>query len=156
VVAVGAAPVVSARLRPILLRIAVALVVVAVSGAGPGGGLRPIVRIGLGRAIALSGVAAGDRRLGARGRRRERGRRRVLQRIDHEIAKDRRDDMAAGLVVAERSRLVEPDIAAGDEVWREADEPRVVEVVGGAGLAGERLADRGGGDAGALLHDPLH
>ena len=35
-------------------------------------------------------------------------------------------------------RLIEADPHAGDQLRREADEPRVVEIVGRAGLAGRR------------------
>ena len=50
-------------------------------------------------------------------------------------------DGAAGFLAAEAARLVEADIDADGEIGREADEPGVLAVVGGAGLAGQRLAD---------------
>src|ERR1700743_1083645 len=42
---------------------------------------------------------------------------------------------------SERTRLVVAHVDADHEVRREADEPGVLGLVGGAGLAGERLAD---------------
>ena len=49
---------------------------------------------------------------------------------------------AAGRAAPEMARLVVADVDADREVGREADEPGVLLVVGGAGLAGDRLADR--------------
>jgi hypothetical protein len=68
-------------------------------------------------------------------------RRRVLQRIGHELLEDRRGETAAGRALAHRARLVEADIEADDEVGRVADEPGVLFVVGRAGLAGDRAAE---------------
>ncbi len=45
-------------------------------------------------------------------------------------------EAAAGTAAAKRRRLVEAHVEAGHEVGREADEPGVLLVVGGAGLAG--------------------
>src|SRR6185312_5094543 len=91
-----------------------------------------------------------------RRRRLERLGRGVGERLAHEVAEDRRGDLAAGLAVAERARRVEADEDAGDEVGRETDEPGVEPVARGAGLAGKRLADRGDLDPGAVLDDILH
>ena len=58
--------------------------------------------------------------------------------------------------LAERARLVVADINADHDVGRKADEPDVLFVVGGAGLAGDRLADRAHDGGGAALHDAFH
>ena len=71
----------------------------------------------------------------------ERNRRLVGERELEEVLDDRRGEMAAGGALAEIARLVVADIDADREVRREADEPGVLFVVGGSGLAGDRLAD---------------
>ena len=63
---------------------------------------------------------------------------------------------AAGRASAEMARLVVADIDADRDVGREADEPDVLLVVGGAGLAGDRLADLAQHGRGAALHDAFH
>src|SRR6185369_13577738 len=87
------------------------------------------------------------------GRDAEGGRRLVLERRRHEIAEDRPGVVGPFLALAEGARLVEADEDAGDEVGREAHEPVVLVVAGGAGLAGKRLADGADGAAGAALDD---
>src|SRR5262249_52834983 len=69
-----------------------------------------------------------------------------------EVSDDRRRDMAAGRTAAEMPRLVVTDVDADRDVGRIADEPGVLFVVGGAGLAGDRLADRLHHGPGATLH----
>ena len=96
------------------------------------------------RLVARLGALAGrqiDAHQADAGRHAERHIGLVLQRLHHEVAEDRRDDGPARRLVAERARLVVADIEADGEIGREADEPGVVAIVGGAGLAGERLAD---------------
>ena len=58
-----------------------------------------------------------------------------------EVLDDRRRELAAGAAAAEVARLVVADIDADHHLGREADEPGILLVVGGAGLAGDRLAD---------------
>src|SRR5690606_7224049 len=60
---------------------------------------------------------------------------------------------AAGFGAAERLRLVEADKDADNEIGREADEPGVAPVIGGAGFAGERHTHLARGGAGAALDD---
>ena len=57
--------------------------------------------------------------------------------------------------VAEALRLVEADVDADHQIGREADEPGIAAVVRGAGLAGDRLADRARAHAGAALDHAL-
>src|SRR4051812_22023328 len=64
--------------------------------------------------------------------------------------------MATGRALAEVARLVVADIDADGDVRREADEPGVLFVVGGAGLAGDRLADFLEDGCGTSLHHALH
>ena len=71
------------------------------------------------------------------------------------LGRDRRRELAAGRMRAHRPRLVEADIDADCEIGRVADEPGVALVIGGAGLAGHRLADRLQGLAGAALDHPF-
>ena len=59
----------------------------------------------------------------------------------HEVAEDGRGDAAARLALAHGLGRVEPDKDAGHEIGRETDEPGVLFVICGAGLAGERLAN---------------
>ena len=54
------------------------------------------------------------------------------------FAHDRHRDVGGEAVRQNRVRLIEADPDAGHELRREADEPRVVEIVGRAGLAGGR------------------
>ena len=54
------------------------------------------------------------------------------------------------------ARLVVAEIDADREIGREADEPDILFVVGGAGLAGDRLADLAHHGRGAALHDAFH
>jgi hypothetical protein len=53
-----------------------------------------------------------------------------------------RRDLAAGRAAAHRLRIVETDEDADRQIRREAHEPGILLVVGGAGLAGDRTADR--------------
>src|SRR5580704_2256228 len=71
----------------------------------------------------------------------------------HEVSPDGERDLGAGLFVAEGLPVVVtgPD-AAGDR-WREADEPGVGEVVGGAGFAAERVIQLGDRCAGSFSGD---
>ncbi len=70
---------------------------------------------------------------------------------------DRRRHRPAGLLLAEARRLIEADPNDGHQVWREAGEPGIVEVLGGARLAGDRpVQTRPGGRAGAATDDVLH
>src|SRR5205823_2341469 len=62
----------------------------------------------------------------------------------------------AGLVRAKIDRVVIADKDAGGEIRAEPDKPGVLPIVGGAGLAGDRLADRFDRGAGAALHDAFH
>ena len=55
-------------------------------------------------------------------------------------------------MTSRRNRRASP----GGKVGGEADEPRILPVVGRAGLAGDRLADRLDGGGGAALDDALH
>jgi hypothetical protein len=67
--------------------------------------------------------------------------------------------LSAGGAGADGPRLVVAKIDADGEIGREADEPHVLGIIGGAGFAGDRLAhflleaDAGGG---AALHDAFH
>src|SRR6185437_7229886 len=54
----------------------------------------------------------------------------------------RRGGAATCLHAAECARIVEADIDADREVGRRAEEPGVLGIVGGAGLAGDRPAER--------------
>ena len=63
--------------------------------------------------------------------------------------------MAAGLVVAEAVRVVEADKDAGGQIGGEADKPRIMPIVGGARLAGDRLADGLDDLGGAALNHAL-
>src|SRR6201999_2519973 len=93
------------------------------------------------------------------GRHAERHRRFVGERDLQEVLDDRGRENAAGHAAAERARLVVTDIDAGDDVGRETDEPRILEVVRGAGLAGDRLADlflEADAAGGAALHNAFH
>src|SRR2546430_10509496 len=69
------------------------------------------------------------------GRHAERHRRLVRERDLHEIAHDRGRQHAAGRAAAEMARLVIAEINADHEIGREADEPGVLLVAGGAGPA---------------------
>src|SRR6516165_6636402 len=80
---------------------------------------------------------------------------RVLERHFHEIAEDRRGVERGLRAAAERTRLVVAHEHAEREVRRIADEPEVLCVVGGAGLAGKVLADFLDRDAGAALDNAL-
>src|ERR1700722_10191200 len=64
--------------------------------------------------------------------------------------------MAAGGKARDMPRLVEAHIDAAHDVRREADEPDILLVVGGTGLAGNRLADVPDHGRGAALHDAFH
>ena len=55
-----------------------------------------------------------------------------------EFADDGRGDIAAGLAMSHGRGIVETDIGADHEVRREADEPAILLVIGGPGLAGDR------------------
>src|SRR5690349_17342064 len=65
----------------------------------------------------------------------ERHRRAVLEGHLHEVDEDGQRSRRAGLSGALRARLVESDVDAAYQVAREADEPGVLAVVRGAGLA---------------------
>src|ERR1700686_1301451 len=73
----------------------------------------------------------------------ERDRRLVGERELEEVARDRGGEMTAGggVAVTKRTRLVKAEIDADNDVRREADEPGILRFIGGAGLAGDRLAD---------------
>src|SRR5205814_1252731 len=77
------------------------------------------------------------------------------ERLLHELGPDGSGGVAAGLVGPERALGVEADPDPGEQVRREADEPGVVGVVGGAGLPGDRPAELRGLAAGPVLHDGL-
>src|SRR5260370_9426200 len=64
--------------------------------------------------------------------------------------------MASGGVAAEVARLVVAHVDADGEVGREAEEPDVLLVVGGAGLAGDRLGGVGAHPEVAALDAALH
>src|SRR6185295_10806384 len=85
----------------------------------------------------------------------ERGRRLVGKRELHEILDDRRGGMAALRGPAQTAGLVIAKIEPDDEIRRKADEPDVFSVTGGAGLAGDRLADLAHDRRRAALHHPL-
>ncbi len=109
--------------------------------------------------FARAGAGAGGEvdadQLDAR-RHAERRRRLVLQRLLQEVQGDGAREAAAGRPVAQRARLVVADVDAHREVGGEAHEPRILRVVGGAGLAGERLADLLQDRGRAPLDDALH
>src|SRR6185503_20114680 len=73
----------------------------------------------------------------------------------HEILDDRSGGMAALRGPAEAARLAIAKIETDDEIGRKADEPDVLAVAGGAGLAGDRLADLAHDRRRAALHHPL-
>ncbi len=96
----------------------------------------------------VGGVVAGELaggRIDARVRdafgNRELANRLVEVRLAHEIDPDRKRGAAAGLALAEIAAHVETEPRAGGDVGREADEPAVAVIVGGARLAGERAAE---------------
>src|SRR4030088_1577317 len=64
--------------------------------------------------------------------------------------------MSAGSTLAEVARFVIAHIDTDDDVRRKADEPRILFVVGGAGLAGDRLADFLYHRRRAALYDAFH
>src|SRR4051794_41983916 len=64
--------------------------------------------------------------------------------------------MAALRVPAQAAGLVIPDIETDDEIRRKADEPEVLCIAGGAGLAGDRLTHLAQRYRGAALHHPFH
>src|SRR5258708_1429418 len=80
----------------------------------------------------------------------------VGQRRLEEILGDRRREVAAGSVAAEMARLVVAHVNTDYEVGREADEPGILFVVGGAGLAGNRLLDLVQHSRGAALDHTFH
>src|SRR3954465_12633635 len=63
--------------------------------------------------------------------------------------------MAALRGPAQAARLVIAKIKTDDEVRRKADEPDIFSVTGGAGLAGDRLADPPQDRRPTPLHPPL-
>src|SRR5689334_1163071 len=73
-------------------------------------------------------------------------------------ARDGGCQMAAGRGVGltERTRLVVAHVDGDGDIGREADEPDVLGLVGGAGLAGDRLADLLDHGRGAGLHHAFH
>src|SRR5262249_20310359 len=107
------------------------------------------------RAGAQAAVEVDADELNAGGRR-ERHTGLVGERGLEEVTDHRRRGMAAGRVAPERARLVVAEIDADREVGCEADEPSVLGLVGGAGLAGDRLADLAQNRRGAAYHDTLH
>src|SRR5882724_12184193 len=64
--------------------------------------------------------------------------------------------MSAGSTLAEVARLVVAHIDTDDDVRRKADEPCILFVVGGAGLAGDWLADFLHHRRRAALYDGFH
>src|SRR5690349_24408876 len=64
--------------------------------------------------------------------------------------------MAALRGAAKAPRLVIAEIETDHEIRRKADEPDVFLVRGGAGLAGDRLADLAHDRRGAALYHPFH
>src|SRR5207248_5930685 len=85
----------------------------------------------------------------------ERGRRLVGERELHEIFDDRSGGMASLRRPAQTAGLVVAKIETDDEIRRKADEPDVFSVTGGAGFAGNRLADLAHDRRRAALHHPL-
>ena len=73
----------------------------------------------------------------------------------HKRQPDRRRHPAAGLAFAQRHLIVESYPYTGDDLGRIADEPGVVEVVGGARLARRRAIQGTHPTPGAILHDAL-
>src|SRR5258708_34052477 len=67
----------------------------------------------------------------------------------------RRGDTAALRGPAQSARLVIAKIESDDEIGRKADEPDVFCVTGGAGLAGDRLADLAQDRRRSALHHTL-
>ncbi len=61
-----------------------------------------------------------------------------------------------GVAAAERTRLVKAEIDADDDVRRKADEPGIPRFIGGAGFAGNRLADFLHRDRRSALHHAFH
>src|SRR4029077_10811298 len=77
-----------------------------------------------------------------------------LERLAHELDPDRQRGARALLRLPERSLLIEADPHGGHEIAREAVEPGVPGLVGGAGLAGDVTApERERAPAGAALDD---
>src|SRR6185312_15048366 len=68
----------------------------------------------------------------------------------------RRSHVTARREPADMAWLVVTHVHAHHDVRREADEPHVLLVVGGAGLARDRLADRTHDGGGATLHHAFH
>src|SRR5258708_30100970 len=104
---------------------------------------------------ALTGLDVDADELDA-GRHAERHCRLVGQRRLEEILGDRRREVAAGSVAAEMARLVVAHVNTDYEVGREADEPGILFVGGGAGLAGNRLLDLVQHSRGAALDHTFH
>src|SRR3546814_12216488 len=116
-------------------------------GAGPEG-LEDDVAVARRRQFAGAGV---DAHQPYARRHAELDRRLALQRGAHEFLEDRHRDGGTLFVLAEAFRRVVAGEDADREVGAEADEPGVVAVVGGAGLAGERDAEFADAPAGAAL-----
>src|SRR5207344_20773 len=104
-------------------------------GAGLGAGLEDLVD-GAALVAELDQAQAG--------RDAERGRRLVLEDLLGDLLVDRHGVAAAGLGITrtQGARLVEADVDADGDVRRGAQEPVVARVVGRAGLAGDRPAER--------------
>ena len=96
-----------------------------------------MMRLGVAGSCGQAGLEIDPHELDA-GRSAERNWRLVGKRDLEEVADHRCGDIAAGLAMSERRRIVEADIDADHEVGREADEPGILLVVGGAGLARDR------------------
>src|SRR6185437_11591413 len=94
---------------------------------------------GIARTSAHAGLGIDANQLDAGGNT-ERSGRLVGERDFHEIARDRRSQMPASRGAPEIARLVVTYIDSDDEVRRKSDEPGVLLVVGGAGLARNWLA----------------
>src|SRR5688572_27875554 len=79
------------------------------------------------------------------------------QRLAHEIAPNRQRVLGAVRLGANLLRLIEPHPHAADDRRREADEPGVLEIVGGARLSANWRADAPlpRRAAGAVAHDVL-
>src|SRR5208282_4308191 len=111
--------------------------------------------VGVARGGAHAGFGVDADELDA-GRHAERDRRLVGERDFEEIADHRRREVTTGRQPRDVARLVVTHVDATDDVGREADEPDILLFVGGAGLAGDRLADIADYGRGAALHDTLH
>ena len=91
-------------------------------------------RLGVARGSRKSGLEVHAHELDA-GRRAERNRRLAGKGDLEEIPNHRSRDIATRLAMSHGRGIVETHISADDEVGRKADEPAILLVIGGAGLA---------------------